>query len=55
MRGQPPRKDREQIVEALRNGEKWEWIANEFKVSQMSLSRYRKQFNLPNRYKTKTK
>ena len=53
MRGQPPRKDREQIVDALKRGEKYAWIEAEFKVSQMSISRYRRQFNLPNRYQNR--
>jgi len=45
------RKDKNEIIEALKAGEKWHWIMVHFKVPIMTISRYRREAKLPNRYK----
>jgi len=45
------RPDIAEIVQAIRNGEKYQWIGEHFKVNQMTICRYRDRFNLPRRNK----
>lgn len=51
MAGKPIRKDKAEIVEALKRGEMWKNIVSEFKVPVMTISRYKREYKISNRYK----